>query len=341
MSRYIVIQKEIGPAQLTGAASANFDLEEVEEIREFPFVQDVDVFRANSFTAALSMEQFRDMQVYIPLESIKDEFLDTIPDQWDWKPGDTELPIIISSEFLNLYNAVLAPSMNYPQFTREIVTNYRIEILLIGNGYRQYMPARVVGFSDRVLSVLVPQTFLDWGNQRFGSGNNTEFSRVMLQVDDPGDPQIKKTFEEEGLETNKDQLRGTAVGALRAALSAIGLLGILFIVLATLIFLMAFELVVSRSKDEIALLIQLGHEVPKLTQVLARSYAPLIIGISVFGIVLLIPLQGLIRNSLSNQGLAVESGIWIGTLITAILVNVLVLGLSWWRLRTSLTKLAS
>jgi hypothetical protein len=340
LARYLVVHKRIGNAQLMGRASAYFSEEEIDQLRAQPFVVDLGVFRSNSFTAALTMEQFQDMQVMLPLESLDDRFLDTIPPGWAWEPGDERIPVLLSSEFINLYNSVLAPSMNYPLFTRDFIQQYPLDIFLIGNRERRSMPIQVVGFSDRILSVLVPGTFLSWANEQYGGGERNRYSRLMLQVEDPGDPAIKAYLKKNNLETNQDALKSTAAGALQALLGILALLGLFFFVLAMVIFLMAFELTISRARREIDLLIQLGYTLPALVRAVMGSLLPVVLGLSALSILLLHLSYGLLRDSAPMQQFEAAAGIWWGVYAAAAASLILVLALSLWRIRSSLIKLA-
>lgn len=340
LSRYLVLHKRIGSAQVMGKASPNLNTAELEDLRSQPFVEDLSPFRANSFSAALTLEQFPDMQVLVPLESVDENFLDTIPENFSWQQGYRQIPVVISSEFLNLYNAVLAPSMNYPRFTREFVMSYPLEILLLGNGRRASMRIKVVGFSDRILSVLVPPEFLEYANNTYGSGTRDEYARVIARVADPGDPALLDYLEKNKLETGSDALQSTAAGALKALLGVLGVLGVLFLALALVIFIMAFELTISRARTEIDLLIQLGHPVPALVRAVLGAFVP---GVLVLAAVALVGVVFAVRRLASlfaAQGFPLEPGIWWGVWVAAVLFVGGVIGLSAWSVRRSLSRVA-
>jgi hypothetical protein len=340
LSRYLVLHKRVGTAQVMGRANPNFNAGELDELRAQPFVEDAAPFRANSFSAALTLEQFPDMQVLVPLESVDDAFLDTVPANFTWEPGQDRIPVVISSEFLNLYNAVLAPSMNYPRFTREFVMSYPLEILLLGNGRRANMRIRVVGFSDRILSVLVPPEFLTWANDTYGSGTRDEYARVIARVADPGDPAFRDWMARKDYETGSDALQATAAGALQAVLGVLGVLGLLFLALALVIFIMAFELTISRARAEIDLLIQLGHPLPSLVRAVLGAFVPGVLGlaaVALAGVVVAVRQLGAV---FARQGFPLEPGIWWGVWAAAALFVGAVLALSAWSVRRSLNRVA-
>ena len=340
LSGYVVMNKRIGTAQILGTSSPNFSEADLEALAGQPFVRDLAPFRSNSFTAALTLEQFGEFEILVPMEAIEDNFLDTIPEGWNWEEGEKRVPVMISSDFINLYNSVVAPSMNYPRFTREFIMQYPLEIAMIGKGRRSTIPVDVVGFSDRVLSVLVPEDFLTWANDTYGSGNKDEFGRIIVQVEDPGDPALLEYMAENEFETNRDQLRSTAAGAMTATLSVLGFLGFCFILLATIIFLMAFELTISRSREEIGLLIQLGYEIPVLIYSLGGVFVPVILATTGASLAAVIGLNEVTRRYYSQSTFPYEPGIWIGVWLAALIFLLSILALSWWRIHRSLVKLA-
>ena len=70
-------------------------------------------------------------------ESIPDEFLDFVPEEWEWDENSSTVPIIVPKFYLDLWNFGLAPSrFEYPTLSKEAATGMPIE-LFIGNGGRR------------------------------------------------------------------------------------------------------------------------------------------------------------------------------------------------------------
>ena len=193
---------------------------------------------------------------------------------------------------------------------------------------------------DRILSVLVPDEFLTWANNEYGSGDRKEYARAIAQVADPGDPKLQQFLKKHDYETSQDSLKGTAAGALQALLGIMAFLGLSFFVLATIIFLMAFELTIARARQEIDLLIQLGHTLPSLTYAVAGTFVPAVLGISTVSIGLLIVVVRLLSSKIVEQGLIIAPGIWWGVWLSAVIFVGATIGLSIWRIWRSLVALA-
>lgn len=63
-----------------------------------------------------------------------------------------------------------------------------LEVELRGEGKRQHFEGRIVGFSDRLNTILVPQQFMDWANQTFAPEKTVGFSRLIVEAGNPADP---------------------------------------------------------------------------------------------------------------------------------------------------------
>jgi len=62
------------------------------------------------------------------LEAIDNDFIDTIPPSFIWKEGDNLVPIIVSSDYLELYNTVFAPSRDLPQISESTVGALMVQL---------------------------------------------------------------------------------------------------------------------------------------------------------------------------------------------------------------------
>ena len=108
-------------------------------------------------------------------ESIPDEFLDFIPEEWEWEENSSFVPIMVPKFYLDLWNFGLAPSrVEYPPLSMEAATGMPIEVF-IGQNREATLDGRFVAFSKRINSVLVPERFLTWANQEFGQPEAGEF----------------------------------------------------------------------------------------------------------------------------------------------------------------------
>ena len=157
------------------------------------------------------------------LESLPDEFVETDPSQWQFTPGTTDIvPIVISKDYLALYNFGFASSRGLPQISDTMSGLLPINLTVAGNGLRHTFRARIVGFSNRLNTIAVPQSFMDWANSVY-AGGETEMhpSRVIVETDNPGDPAIKAYLADNSYDLGGDKAFAGRASMIAGVLTAI------------------------------------------------------------------------------------------------------------------------
>ena len=96
-----------------------------------------------------------------------EDYLDVKTDHWDWDEGSKTLPIIMPRDFLMMMNNFLSAS-NIPQLSDELVLDLKIDLKIGPRNNRETVHARIVGFTNELSSILVPEYFLNWANQKYG-----------------------------------------------------------------------------------------------------------------------------------------------------------------------------
>ena len=164
---FISITKTVTNETMGQVEKNLFTAADIAELKSNPFLEDVAPLEANQFQVELSAAGVLPFRTNLFLETIENNFLDTIPPGFHWEVGQTKIPIIVSSDFLEIFN-VFGPSYNLPQVSQETASGIPVYIICHGDGDKeQTFQGQVVAFSDRINSVLVPKTFLDWANLTF------------------------------------------------------------------------------------------------------------------------------------------------------------------------------
>jgi hypothetical protein len=327
---YIVLNKQVNIGQTLGLNRAGFTPEEIEEIRQQPFAEQVSSFISNEFPIRGYTDNDRIPDFYTELffEAIPDQYIDIKSEDWKWDPEKKTIPIIIPQDFLNLYNFGFAQSQGLPQVPKGVLSmvNFRIRLTGRSGKYDDY-PGRIVGFSNRIHSILVPYEFLSWANETYGYFEKTDPSRIILVSKDPTDPSIIRFIDDKGYDTIREKLKSSRMNIiLKFIISFLVVVASLIIGLAFLVFLLSLQLMISRSSQKIVRLNKLGFHFREIS----RPYILLllILLVAVTGLSLLV--TGIITTQLSRAAgewnLAISSslhGIIYGTalvLITLIFV---------------------
>jgi hypothetical protein len=266
---YIVINKRIGLLETLNFRDAVFDKEEIEEIRQQPFVEKVEGFISNDFalSAYTESDRFPDFFTDLFFEAIPDGYLDIKSDDWNWRRGQRTIPIILPQEYLNLYNFGFAPSQGLPQISPTTMGLVNFRISITGNGKTELFNGRISGFSNRINSILVPYSFLSWANKEFGNGNKSTVSRLVIETKDPTNPEIVNFLTSKGYETIREKLKSSRLNIiLKFIISFLGSLGFVIILLAFMVFFLSFQLLISKSSEKIRRLKWLGYHYMEISK---------------------------------------------------------------------------
>jgi hypothetical protein len=262
-----------------------FQLPEVEALRQQPFIEDAAPLLANQFRVKASAGNIIPFSTDLFLEALNEQFIDTVPTSFHWKPGDIEVPIIFSSDFMEMYN-VFAPSQDLPQLSDETMS--AVNIILECHTPNGVIPfrSRIVALSDRINSVLVPEPFLVWANKNFAGVTQVPATRVYLKTKDANSADLLNYLEQQQYRVNKDKTKfGRVKQVLQAIISGMAGFGVLVILLAMVLFSFYLQLMVAKSQANLELLLTLGYGPSWLSKTVARKWIPVYTGIVLFALV--------------------------------------------------------
>lgn len=323
---YLIVNKQITLVNTFNKASSGFDDTDITNLKSQPGVIGLAQFQRNTFKIEASLQAQMGFSAPVPFEAVPDEFIDSVPEVFKWNEKENFIPVILSSELLRFYNLGVALSTpDMPQLPPSIIQMYPFDIKISGNGQSRNLKARVVGYSDRIPAVLVPKDFMDWANNTYGDTVQAKRpARVMLEVESPALEHLGPYLKEKGYQTNQEQLRFNNAGKiLKVVVSLTGLVGVLFVGLSFIIFLISFQLIISRAKQEISLLLDIGYTYTTVARILNMQFfiAMLLIVGTVFPVLIYvvrkIHLFLLQQHYPVNTGLANQA---IGAGIAALLV---------------------
>jgi len=288
---YIVINKQVNIGQTLGIAKGGFSPEEIEEIAAQPFADKVAPFLSNQFPVAgyTENERFPDFYTDLFFEAIPDEYIDVKSEDWKWDLDEGTIPIIIPQDYLNLYNFGFAPSQGLPQIPKGVISMINVNIRLKGQGRGNYedYKGRIVGFSNRIHSILVPYDFLLWANAKYGYFEKSNPSQVILVSKDPTDPTIIKYLEEKGYDTIREKLKSSRMNIiLKFIISFLVVVASIIIALAFLVFLLSLQLMISRSSEKIRRLNKLGYHYREISRPYIVLLLILLVGVTALSLLI-------------------------------------------------------
>jgi hypothetical protein len=272
---FISITKKITNESMGISDKNVFHADEIEELKRQPFIQGVAPLVANEFHVQLSVAGILRTDLF--LETLDNEFIDTVPPSFKWEEGQTMLPIIIGSDFFEAYN-VFAPGQSLPQISTTSAMTIPIAVTCSGKGRVQNYTGYIVAFSDRVNSVLVPKEFLEYSNETLGEIKQGGSSRVFLKTKDANDPDLLNFLERKNYNVNKEKTKfGREKRIMQGILSGLGVFGMLVVIMALMLFSFYLQLVIARSRDNLQLLLLLGYSPGWLGRNVSKQFVPVYI----------------------------------------------------------------
>ena len=255
-----------------------FNKSEVDELQQQPFIDGVSPLVANEFRVTLSAGSMLPFRTDMFLESLDNDFIDTIPKNFTWQQGQTNIPIILSSDFFEIYN-VFAPKQGLPQVSKETAIGIPVQITCYGPNFQELVfTGNIVAFSDRINSVLVPKNFLEWANSTLSNKQDVRASRVFLKLKDINDPKLIQFLDSKNYKINRDKtLLGRNKIVLQGIFSGLGIFGLLVVVLALMLFSFYLQLVIARSRQSLELLLTLGYSPAWLGNNVSKQFIPVYI----------------------------------------------------------------
>ena len=289
---YISITKNVTNETMGQLEKNLFNSKEITELETQPFTEDVSPLIANRFQVELSAGNIIPFSTSLFMESLDDEFLDTLPPDFKWREGQEFLPLIVSSDFLQMYN-VFAPGYGLPQVSEATASQIRIFITCTGiNGKQQTFRGSIVAFSDRINSIIVPKNFLLWGNKVFGNSDEVKAARVYVKLKDANNPAFIQFLDQHQYRINKDKVQfGRAKSTLQLVVTGLGAFGLLVVLLALMLFSFYLQLIIAKSKESLILLITLGYSPKWLAKTVAGKWVPIYIIIVIASLLLTSILQ--------------------------------------------------
>ena len=324
-SDYLVITH---PVERMGVGSKSFTKEDIAELQNEEFISSVGAFSSSEFEVYGSIVfGGRKLSTMLFFEAIPDSFLDIQPKEWGYKDGDNTIPIILPRNYLNLYNFGFSSTQQLPQITEDIIKRVELGITLRGDNLRDDYIGRVVGFSDRINTILVPLDFMEWANSRYAPSSNSEATRLIIEVENPSEPELVAYLDAKNYEIeNKPSESSKAMFILKVCIAIIICIGVIFSILSIIILTLSIYLLLQKNITKLENLVLIGYT-PKQV---ALPYNLLTIGLNisifVISIILIVVTQELYMGYMSQlAGFEISSSPIVAIVVGVILTTGIIL----------------
>ncbi len=308
----IIVQKKVSNSNTLNIAKSDFTLHELEMLRKEPYIIDVQPVETNNFdvsfeTADKNVPRFRS-DIFI--QTVDPDFLDVKSAKWKWKEGDSIVPIIMPRDFLVMLNTFMSAS-GIPQVSDELAMEIKFKFTLSNETSKEWINVRIIGFTNEVSSILVPESFMKWANNKYGIDDNQRITQVMISGKESEFGRVEEMLKIKHLESKNAQM---VVGRLKSMVGTLILvvlgISVIAVFVSGLVLIQYLQLLLSKNTYEVRTLLRLGYS-PKL---LTRHF--FVYFTKVFGVIGLLSILAFVGFKFWLDSIFEDGGLYIGTTYT-------------------------
>ena len=341
---YLVVSKKIGMANALGQQHSGFSKDEIADLQAQPFVKGVGQFTSTAYKAEATMgvSGMKILNSELFFESVPDPFVDVSLDNWHYTPGDSLVPVILPRSYIAMYNFGFAQNHSLPKINEGLVGMIDLHIQVQGKGGQAYFKGKVIGFSSKLNTILVPQSFMAWSNNHFSPDSELPPSRLILDVTNPADQRIGTFLEEHNYELEDNNLDAEKTTYfLKLMVTLVMGVGVVISALSFYVLLLSIYLLVQKNTTKLQNLLLIGYSpsrvaLPYQMLTLALNFAVLVASFSLLLIIrsYYIDIVETLFPDLPSTGVAATLGIGLALFLFVTGINFAIL----WRKTISIWR---
>ena len=332
---YLVVSKKIGMANALGQQHSGFSKDEIADLQAQPFVKGVGQFTSTAYKAEATMgvSGMKILNSELFFESVPDPFVDVSLDNWHYTPGDSLVPVILPRSYIAMYNFGFAQNHSLPKINEGLVGMIDLHIQVQGKGGQGYFKGKVIGFSSKLNTILVPQSFMAWSNNHFSPDSEMPPSRLILDVTNPADQRIGTYLEEHNYELEDNNLDAEKTTYfLKLMVTLVMGVGVVISALSFYVLLLSIYLLVQKNTTKLQNLLLIGYSptrvaLPYQMLTLALNFAVLVASFSLLLIIrsYYIDIVETLFPDLPSTGVAATLGIGLALFLFVTGINFAIL----------------
>ena len=323
----MIVQKRVSNTSTLGLTKTDFSQKELDKMKAKHFIKEVKPVISNNFDVF-----FRTADSLVPpfssvvfIQTIDRDFLDTQPENWQWKEGDEFVPMIMPREFLIMLNTFMSAT-GIPPISDDLAKDINFEFKLSNNSntQKETVQVKIAGFSNEVSSLLVHEYFMNYGNLTFSDGSVQKITQVMISGEEGKFGLVEELLEQKGLESKKSQM---VVGKLKSIIGTLfGVvlgISIIAVFMSGLVLIQYLQLLITRNAYEARTLMRMGYHPERIIKTFFMYFVKIFGVVSILGLTLFILIKFILDSAIAIGGLGIGTSLTyqsIGALILAYLL---------------------
>jgi len=320
----IIVQKKVTNSSSLALTKTDFSVREIEKMEKLPFIEKVKPVLSNNFdvsfeTADSLVPRFRS-DVFI--QTVDPTFLDVHSNKWHWKEGDAFVPIIMPRDFLVMLNTFMSAS-NIPQISDDLAMDIRFKFTVSNQTKKVWVDARIIGFTNEVSSILVPESFMTYGNEQFSLGVEKKITQLMISGKENEFGKVEALLKEKGLESKNAQM---VAGRLKSVIGTLLLvvmgISVIAVFLSGLVLIQYMQLLMSKNEYEVRTLMRIGYAPKILIHTFFMYFVKIFGVIASMGLASFFILKYFLDEMFTTGGIYLNMAVSIATFVVLAMVYI-------------------
>jgi hypothetical protein len=319
----IIVQKKVSNSSSLNLTKTDFSKNEIKSMIDEPFIKDVRPVISNNFDVSFQTDDpmvpyFR-TDVFI--QTVDENFLDVKTTKWHWSKGDQFVPIIMPREFLVMLNTFMSAS-GIPQVSDDLAMGIKFKFKL-WNSEKQIeerVDAKIIGFTNEVSSLLVPESFMKYGNDMYSDGSDQKITQIMISGEESQFGLVEDLLTKRGLESKNSQMM---IGRLKSVVGTLILVvlgvSIIAVFVSGLVLIQYMQLLMSRNLYEVRTLMRLGYHPSELIKAFFIYFVKIFGYVAGIGVLIFFGFKFFLDNMFDEGGLYIDKGLtWQSLVVLAL-----------------------
>jgi hypothetical protein len=317
----MIIQKKVSNSSSLKITKNDFSNEEIERFKNESFVADAQAVICNNFNVLLLTDDplVPKFSSDVFLQTVNAKFLDVPSKKWTWKEGDTIVPIVMPRDFLVMLNTFMSAS-GIPQVSEDLAKDINFKLRISNETKKDFITARIVGFTNEIPSLLVPESFMSYANQKYATVKENKITNVMISSKEGEFGEMEKFLEERGLESRKSQV---VIGKLKSIVSTLFVvllvISVVTVVVSGLVLIQYMQLLIANNQYQIRTLLRLGYNPNNIVLLFTRYLAVTFGIVSIIAFVLFLIEKLFVDELFEKGGIAINESLSVVSLISIII----------------------
>ena len=307
----IIVQKKVTNSSSLNLTKTDFSKNELVKMRRESFIEEVQPVISNNFD--VSFETSDPLVPYfrtdVFVQTVDQKFLDVKTDKWHWKEGDEYVPMIMPREFLVMLNTFMSAS-GIPQISDDLVKEVKFKFKIWNKDGEERVNARIIGFTNEVSSLLVPSSFLQYGNEKYSDGTEQKITQIIVSGKESEFGLVEDLLNKKGLETKNSQM---IVGRLKSVVGTLFLvvfgISIIAVLASGLVLIQYMQLLMSRNSYEVRTLLRIGYNPKDIIKSFFFYFIKVFGFIAALGLVLFFIFKYFLDEMFASGGLYIDTNL--------------------------------